>query len=331
MHHAAILLGLCLMATATLSHADESAWRNFMAAATDAAKRGDQSAAAANYENAVKAAAAFAGTDTRLAAALFGLGRAKRAQHDNAAAENSYLRALAILDASPKASDAARAEIYNALGDVSRVQGRYKPAEDYYQRELAQLAKLHGADSAAVATALSNNMASLYRAQGRHDEAEAAYLRALGILEKGVPSGDERLGIALIDLAEWFQGRQQYAKAEPYYRRGIPILQKVFPPAHPRILSLLQEWGQVRQLQGHYTDAEAVYRAMLALIETHRGADHPNAAVALNNLIGLYEAQGRLADADALRQRMLQIANTPYRGQPYVPYQGNPKPPRAAW
>ena len=44
MHHAAILLGLCLMATATLSHADESAWRNFMAAATDAAKRGDQSA-----------------------------------------------------------------------------------------------------------------------------------------------------------------------------------------------------------------------------------------------------------------------------------------------
>ena len=196
MHHAAILLGLCLMATATLSHADESAWRNFMAAATDAAKRGDQSAAAANYENAVKAAAAFTASDTRLAAALYGLGRAKRAQHDNAAAEHSYLRAMAILDASPEASDAVRAELFNALGDVSRVQGRYKLAEDYYLSELAQLAKLHGADSAAVATALSNNMASLYRAQGRRDEAEAAYLRALALLEKGVPAEDEQIGRA---------------------------------------------------------------------------------------------------------------------------------------
>ena len=59
MRSAAILvLLLVLMAGATLARADEAAWRNFMAAATDAARRGDQSAAASNYENAVKAASA---------------------------------------------------------------------------------------------------------------------------------------------------------------------------------------------------------------------------------------------------------------------------------
>ena len=315
-----------LLVCLSLAHADEFAWRNFMTAATDAAKRNDHAGAAANYDNAIKAASDFAPNDARLAAAHYGLGRAKRALHDTTAAEQNYLRALALLEQSPKIASTTFSDLYNALGDVYRVMGRYPQAEDYYKRELASLEKQYGATHPVVAQALSNNLASLYRAQGRRNEAEAAYLRALAMLEKSAPPGDERLGIALIDLAEWYQGQQQFAKAEPYYRRGIPILQKIFPPAHPRVLNLLQEWGQVRQLQGQYAEAESVFRLMLNLIEANFGEYHPNVAAALNNLVGVYEVQGRKAEADAARARMLELANTPFRGKPYVPYQGNPPP-----
>ena len=38
--------------------------------------------------------------------------------------------------------------------------------------------------------------------------------------------------------------------------------------------------------------------------------------------MGLYEVQGRHAEAEAARKRMLEVANTQFRGQPYVPNQG---------
>ena len=185
------------LALSALAHADEAVWRNFMAAATEAAKRSEHALAAASYENAVKAAEDFGSNDTRMAAALYGLGRAKRALHEYPAAGRSLLRALAILEAAPGPPQADHADVLNALGDLKRVEGSYTEAEVYYRRELALLEKLYGAVHPAVARALANNLASLYRAQGRNADAEAAYRRALAILEKSVPAGDERLGACL--------------------------------------------------------------------------------------------------------------------------------------
>ncbi len=90
---------------------------------------------------------------------------------------------------------------------------------------------------------LSNGLAAIYRAQARDDETGAAYACALAILQKALPPADVRIGLALIDLAEWYNKLENYAQAEGYYRSGIPILQAHFPPAHNRLLYLLQDWG----------------------------------------------------------------------------------------
>ncbi len=313
------------------ARADEAIWRNHMNTAAEAAKRGDHAAAVQMYGAALKQTSGFAENDTRMAATYFGLAQAQRAQYDDPAAEKSHLRALTLLESAnstvrePQHELLQRkASVLNALGDLYRVQSRYSEAETSFRRELSIIEQTQGRDNPLVAHALSNNFAALYRAQGRSDEAEAAYKRALAILEKSGPADDTRLGFALIDLAEWYQGLQRHAEAEPYYRRGIPIVEKSFPPAHPRVLHLLQDWGVVTQLQGRYKEAEAVYRMLLRLIEKTYGADHPNAAFALNNFVGLYEVQGRRADADAVRKRMLALSNAPLRTQPYVPEQGLP-------
>lgn len=317
-----VLAALCVSAVlvaAAPAHADEAAYRNFMTAAAESAQRGDHAAAAAMLENAIRQAEAFGANDTRLAAALYAMGRARRGLHEYAPAEASYVRALATLEQSSTDARQQTAAVLNGLGELRQLQSRLAEAESYYQRELALLQALWGAAHPAVAHALSNNLAAVYRAQSRDAEVEAAYRQALAILEKTVPPTDRRLGLVLTDLAEWCVRLHRYAEAEGYYRRGIPIMQTAFTPAHERVLYLIQDWGQVNQLQCRYSEAERIYNMLLAIVEKAYGERHPSVAAALNNLVGLYQMQGRHAQADAARKRMLAVDNTHFRGRPYAP------------
>lgn len=318
---AALLAGLALLASVP-AHADEAAYRNFMAAAADSTRRGDHAAAASMLERAIAQAETFGAADLRLAAALYAMGRAQRGVHDYAPAEANYLRALEILDKAGPGARQQTAAVLNGLGDIRQLQSRTADAEAYYLRELALLEQLYGPDHPEVAHALSNNLATVYRAQSRNDEVEAAYRRALAIIEKNAPAGDSRLGLALIDLAEWCKRLNKYAEAESYYRRGIPLMQRMFAPAHARLLYLIQDWGQVNQLQGRYGEAERIYKLLLAMVEQALGVRHPSVAAALNNLAGVYQLQGRHAEAAAARTRMLDVNNRQFRGLPYVPEQG---------
>ena len=304
--------------------ADEVAYRNFMTAAAASAQRGDHGAAAAMLEGAIKHAEPFGPHDLRLAAALYAMGRAKRGLHDFVAAEAAYQRALNILDNAGSGARQQTAAVLNGLGEIAQLQIRLADAESHYKRELVLLEQLSGPHHPAVAVALSNNLAAVYRAQGRNADVEAAYKRALAILEQSVPANDSRLGLTLIDLAEWCKETNKLAEAEGYFRRGIPIMQASFAPGQTRLLYLIQDWGQLNQLLGRYREAEPIYRMLLAMVEKQYGEQHPSVAVALNNLVGLFQMQGRHAEADALRQRMLALGNTQYRGRPYVPDQGLP-------
>jgi tetratricopeptide (TPR) repeat protein len=327
MSRAVLLLAMAVLCGAP-ARADEAAFRNFMNAAGESSKHNDHAAAASMYEAAVRSAEALGAPDARLASALFGLGRAKRALHEYAPAEASLQRALGILEA---AGDAARdplSLVLHGLGDLYHVQGRLREAETFYRRELALLEQINGPEHPSLARVLSNSLATIYRAQRRDDETGAAYGRALAILQKALPPADVRIGLALIDLAEWYNKLENYAQAEGYYRSGIPILQTHFPPAHSRILYLLQDWGLVNQMLGRRSEAEAVYKMLLHIVEKAGGERHPSVGAALNNLVGLYETQGRQAEANALRRRMLDVGNTHFRGMPYRPYEVPPSQPR---
>lgn len=310
-------LAISLVIFSAPLRADDAAWRGYMAAAAEATQREDRASAAAQFENAVKSAEPLGSNDERLGTALYGLGRAKRALHEYKPAEQSYLRALAIVETLP-VTGVSRADVLDGLGDVYRMQGRYKDAEATYKRSIALLEQAHGSAHPLVAQALTNNLASLYRVQARFDETEVVYVRALAILEKSVPADDRRLGLALIDLAEWHYERSRYAEAEPLYRRGVPIVHKILPPAHPRALELMQDWGRVVQMQGRYAEAEAIYKKMQALAEKTYGKDHPLVAAAFTSLAGVYTVQGRHADAQAARGRALELAELPFRTFPYA-------------
>ena len=303
---------------------DEAVYRNYMAAASELTKRDDHAGAISQLAAAVSNAEAFGANDLRLASALYALGRARRALHDYAPAEASYLRALDILDRAAGDVRERMAAVLNGLGEINQLRGRYDDAEGYYEEELAVREQIAGPHHPSVAYVLSNNLAAIYRFQARHADVEATYRRSLAILDKSVPPTDTQLGLALIDLAEWCLRMSKYAEAETYYRRGIPIVQAMFPPAHFRVLQLMEDWGSVNFLQGRYADAESTYKTLLTTVEKSLGEQHPSVGAALNNLVALYETQGRNDVAEAARKRMLEVSNVSFRGLPYVPMQVQP-------
>lgn len=297
-------------------HADEAAYRRSMADAADLVKREDHGAAALKLEAAVKHAQVFGANDLRLAEALQRLGRARRMLHEYAPAEASYQRALGILERAGGDTLPRIAVVLDGLGEVSHLWGKLDDAANYYEHEITVLEKISGPTHPSVAHALSNNLAAVYRSQSRFDEVEATYKRSLAILEKSVPPGDARLGLALIDLADWYKRMERYRQAESYYRRGAPIVQAAFPPAHERVLAVMQDWGLVNQLQGRFGEAESIYTNILRTIQTVFSGRHPLVVTVLHNLVTLYEAQGRVAEAAELRQQTPDISNTRTRGLP---------------
>lgn len=309
--------GCCMAAPA---RADEAAYRNFMAAAADATQRGEHAGSVTLLEGAIRNAEPFGAHDLRLAAALSAMGRAKRSLHDYVPAEAHYQRALAIYEGAGAGAREPLAAVYHGLGELRQLQDRLGDAEQFYLRELALLEQVKGPEHPDVARALANNLASVYRAQSRNDDVERAYTRALAIWERNVPPNDTRLGLALVDLGEWYKRVSRYAEADGYFRRGIPIVASMFPPAHTRMFYLLQDWGQVNQLQGRYAEAERIYKQLLTVVETTFGMRHPSVGAALNNLVGIYQMQGRQNDATVARSRMLDLGMGQFRGQPHSPY-----------
>jgi tetratricopeptide (TPR) repeat protein len=318
-----ILCAVCTVCAA--AQIDEAAYGNYMAAAAELTRRDDHAGAVSQLLAAVKNAESFGANDLRLASALHTLGRARRALHDYVPAEASYLRALGILDQARGDVRERIAAVLNGLGEISLLRSRYDAAEGYFEEELAVLEQIGGPHHPSVAHALSNNLAAIYRFQARHADVEATYRRALAILDKSVPPTDTRLGLALIDLAEWCLRLNKYSEADVYYRRGIPIVQAMFPPAHLRVLQLMEDWGSVNLLQGRYEDAESVYKTLLTTVEKALGEQHPRVGAALRNLVALYETQGRMDEADIVRKRMLEVSNAPFRGKPSLPVQVQPR------
>ena len=200
---------------------DEERWRVDITAAIAATQRGDTATAITLYSAAAKKAEAFPVADLRLATTQYGLARAHRAQYSYKQAEASFHRSLELFEAAGDPGRERMVRVLSDLGELFRVQGHYADAETIYKREIALIEKTAGPDDPTVAQALSNDLASVYRLQWRRDEVESIYKRALTILEKAVPSTDSRLGLALIDLAEWYQSQRRYAEAEPFYRAGF--------------------------------------------------------------------------------------------------------------
>ena len=111
------------------------------------------------------------------------------------------------------------ADVLDGLAIVRRNQGRYREAEEIYQRVLAIREGALGADHPQIASTLSN-LAGVYADQGRYSEAEGLEERALAIREKTLGESNPELALTLNNLAIYYAGGGDSEKALTYSRKA---------------------------------------------------------------------------------------------------------------
>jgi tetratricopeptide (TPR) repeat protein len=129
------------------------------------------------------------------------------AERKFARAETSFVDALKIAEAWVDGKDDPATQILSDLtktlnntAAIYQSQGKYKLAEDIYDRCLVLKQKLYGEDHLETAIAL-HNIAVLYSAQQKYFEAEPLYLRALNIREKHLGVNSPELATHLRNYA----------------------------------------------------------------------------------------------------------------------------------
>ena len=222
-------------------------------------------------------------------------------------ATTSYDDAAALLEdalgiAQGEAAVELQVEPLVLLGNLRRLQGRYRDAEDCLLRAqaLAEQARLPAWRQARVL----NGLALIHKDTAAYDEAAKLYRQALQATAK-----DDLLGRAALqhNLAGLAHAQGQFLQAEQPARCAVELRTAVLGRGHPEVAADLAVLGAVLYGQERHAEAEMVFNQALTAFQRHYGPDHYEVAVNLGNLGALYAATDRADQAQQCYERALEI------------------------
>ncbi len=218
-------------------------------------------------------------------------------------AERERRQAVAERDRSQRVSELMQRLIKSANPDVA--QGRELTAREILEEGREQLAGVLEQDPELAAT-LAGTLGDVYRNLGDYDEALELLQRAVHLRRSLHPEGDEKLAVALNDLASAHYYQEDSAAAVRFFRQALEMRRRVGqePAAIARGLSNL---ASALKQQGSWDEAAALYGEALAIREELFGARDPELAASLYALGALDFERGDLRPAEALLRRALAI------------------------
>jgi tetratricopeptide (TPR) repeat protein len=188
------------------------------------------------------------------------------------------------------------------LGNVRRLQGRYRDAETCLlrARALAEQVQLPAWRRARVL----NGLALIYKDTAAYDEAAKLYHQAL----QNTAQNDLLARAALQhNLAGLAHAQGQFVQAEQPARCAVELRTAVLGRGHPDVAADLAVLGAVLYGQERHDEAERVFNQALTAFQRHYGPEHYEVAVNLGNLAALYAATDRADQAQQCYERALQI------------------------
>ena len=137
------------------------------------------------------------------------------------------------------------------------------------------------------------------RPWGSEKRSEAEMLKNV---KEAEATPDQRLVLALKDLAGWYRGQKRVADAETTYKRILKFQQDRIGPNHHDVALNHNDLGVFYTETGKYPEAEAQFKRALELWE--KSWDMPmktvDNAVTFHNYALLLEKVGRSADAKTM-------------------------------
>ncbi|HPA26057.1 MAG TPA: serine/threonine-protein kinase [Acidobacteriota bacterium] len=189
------------------------------------------------------------------------------------------------------------AEIYNSMGLLEEIQGRYDKAEYHYRRSLDINAKLFGEDSNEAASIL-NNIAGIYVKKEEFEKALETYNRSLAIRKnlRGETSAD--IGFTYNNLGSLMSKQGKFSEAEKHYHQAYAVWKEKFGDLDPNVAKCLNNLALVCKKQKKFKEAAGYYNQSLKIKEKILGSDHPETASTLNNIASLYYSEQKFEEAE---------------------------------
>jgi len=278
------------------------------------ANRGNYREARPLYERALQLAESVRPGDDPYVAILLTDVAAAAVNLDNAVADASYSRALAMLERTRGPRDAWTAWIRSRLGAFRQRTGRLVEAERLMQTSLTDLEAAVGQKHRWYVRALST-FGILKIDLLDYEGAANAFSRAVALLDAMQQSNTALYAGFLNNLGEAYRQQNRLEQAEAAYQRALTLGEQLngkdsFETALP-----IQNLGIIAREKRDYEMAERYDLRAIAIKERVLGPEHPDVLLVVNNLANVYRALGRTEEALALYHRTLRVwerLNGPY-------------------
>jgi len=220
-------------------------------------------------------------------------------------AERSFNNALTLIE-KQGVIDQRKAMVYNGLGLINVVRGKYDEGRRFLGLALVITQKVQGPNHPDVARCLLN-LGDLEYTAKNFDEALKDYGQALEVLEKAlirraVP--DTALVIPLSNIAGVDFDREQYDDAIPLLQRAIGIIDQ-YGGTESDLVWCLKTLGEIYFKQQKLTDADPLLTRALPLAKKVYGDKSPNVLSILSRLADINLAGGNTTEAETLYKEVL--------------------------
>ncbi|KAH7151967.1 hypothetical protein B0J13DRAFT_470560, partial [Dactylonectria estremocensis] len=191
------------------------------------------------------------------------------------------------------------------LGMLYSDQGKFKEAEEMYERALEGYEKALGPDHTSTLTTV-NNLGLLYSDQGKFKEAGEMYERALEGKEKALGPHHTSTLDTVNNLGNLYSHQGKFKEAEEMYGRALEGKETALGPHHTSTLGTVNNLGNLYSDQGKFKEAEEMYERALEGYEKALGPHHTLTLGTVNNLGLLYSDQGKFKEAEEMYERALE-------------------------
>ncbi|HMB55172.1 MAG TPA: serine/threonine-protein kinase, partial [Thermoanaerobaculia bacterium] len=233
---------------------------------------------------------------------------------DREAARRHVERVLALLgDSAEREDQVLRADAFNHLGRLRRLEGDFAAAEEAQRRAIELNGEL--GPSRALDAAISRvNLGVTFFGQRRWEDAEAEFRTALETFTRELPEGHVRRLTVTENLAAALASQERLEEAAPIMERALVERRRRMGERHSSVGRSLNNLGVLHDQMQLPEQAAAYHRESLAIREETLGREHPDTAWSLDNLARSLTDLGRAAEATPLQERALAIREATYGG-----------------
>ena len=242
-----------------------------------------------------------------LAWAHYYVGSSHHLLGDYKAAENHYLKALAIPKQVLGEGSPYTADFANDLANLYLAMGEYEQAETLFENSLKIAEERLGPNHYQTGTGLSK-LGELYSRMGRYSQAEMLLLKSLALSEQSAGPLSADVASELNSLAWLYHSKGAYSDAQEAYLKSLHIFRQLYGEDSLDYANTESNLALLYQDLGDYERAKELREHSLEVTRRTLGNDSLDTAIAIHNLASLRHEMSELDEAEALYLEGISIA-----------------------